>query len=774
MCKINQGLLTAPNIKERLAEGFALSPLLMNLPNRRCYTLALVLMLPATLAGAGEPPPLCGPINPMVRPVVADADEPPAPGALRLDALRAELLEDDVTRLEGEVSAWRDGRLLLADTAIYDDSQQLLTARGNLRFFSEIVDLEATSGSSNVDTGETRFEEVDYYLNVRPGRGGASHISMAPNRPSVLQGFSYTTCEPGSNDWWLRARRADLDHEEGVGTARNVSLWFMRVPIFYTPYIWFPLDDRRRTGFLIPSISNSGRTGVDIITPWYWNIAPNHDATIIPRYMHRRGEQLGIEYRFLTQTTRGTLETEYMPEDDVADRDRYRLRYRQRTSLPGAWSFMGDYTALSDPAYFNDLGSALQTNRSLLQSRFARLDYTRPQWRFQALVRDFLNTNPGGDPDVISSHLQQLPQLLVETRRPLNLYGPLEIDARGEAVRFARRGERVANRTDGEAGLTLNFSTPGWFVRPRAGWRSTYYDLVEPEEAGGDTSPDRHAPIYSLDTGLIFDRTLAPGGRNMLQTLEPRLFALYVPERDQDDIPDLDTRTRRDGFTRLFATNRFTGADRLGDARQVTAAVTSRLYDDSSGRQVLSARVGQIFYFADRNVTLDPEDDPDTRSTSDIIGETEFSWREAFRASAQVEWDPREEKVNRSLLNLQYRPRMDMLFNMGYRQRRQAPGAFFPDTEQSDVSAVVPLGRQWRAIGRWSYDLDTYRSLDTLGGLEFRSCCWGARLYVRRDVPRFGGEPDTSVMFQLQLRGLTNFGTDVDDLLNDIIPGFND
>ncbi len=743
----------------------------MNLSNARCFMLALALLLPATLAGASEPPPLCGPINPLVRPLLVDADVPVAPGGLRLDAQRAELLEDDVTRLEGEVSAWRDGRLLLADTAIYDNRRHLLTATGNLRFFSEIVDLEATEGSSDTDTGETRFEHVDYYLNVRPGRGSARNVTLGPDRTTQMEGFSYTTCELGSNDWWLRASHADLDHQEGVGTARHVRLWFMRVPIFYTPYIWFPLDDRRRSGFLIPSIGNSRRTGVDITVPWYWNIAPNHDATITPRYMHRRGEQLGVEYRYLTQSTRGILETEYMSEDKILERDRYLLRYRQRTNLPGAWSFRGDYTALSDPGYFNDLGTTLSLNRSRFQSRFAQLEYSQPQWRFSAMARDFLIT----DPDITRERLQQMPRLLAETRRPITLAGPLQFDGRAEAVRF--RGDPVDNenaeRSDFEAGLTLNFEDSGWFFRPRAGWRSTFYELEEPVDPGGDTSPERHAPIYSLDTGLVFDRPLSPGGRNMFQTLEPRLFALYVPERDQDDIPDIDTRTRRDGFTRLFATNRFTGADRLGDARQLTAALTTRLFDDVSGRQVFSARVGQIYYFKDRNVTLRPADDPDTRSTSDIVGETELSWREDFRVGAQVEWDPREEKVNRSLVNLQYRPRPDALLNLGYRQRRQAPNVLFPDTEQSDVSAVIPLGRQWRAIGRWNYDLQSDRSLDTLGGLEFRSCCWGARMYVRRNVPRFSGDTDTSVMFQLQLNGLTDFGADVDELLGQVVPGFD-
>ncbi len=742
----------------------------MNTSGTGRLVLALASLLLANAVSAGEPPPLCGPVNPMTRPVLSELDEPLAPGATRLDALQAELLEDDVTRLEGEVMAWRDGRLLMADSAIYDDRRQLLTASGNLQFFSEVVDLEAREGSSDMDTGATRFKDVDYYLNIRPGRGSTRHMTLGADRSSQFLGFSYTTCELGSDDWWLRASRADLDHEEGVGTARHVRLWFMHVPIFYTPYIWFPLDDRRRSGFLMPSIGNSRRTGVDVTVPWYWNIAPNHDATITPRYMHRRGEQLGVEYRYLTETTRGILETEYMPEDNLTERDRYRLRYRQRSNLPGAWSFIGDYTAISDPAYLNDLASGLTVNRSRYQSRVGRLDYTQPQWRFRAMVRDFLIT----DPDVTTDRLQQMPQLVAETRRPINLAGPLQFDARGEAVRFSLRGEREANRADAEAGLTLNFDAPGWFFRPRAGWRSTVYELVEPVDAGGDTSPTRHAPIYSLDTGLIFDRQLNPGGRSMLQTLEPRLFALYVPERDQDDIPDLDTRTRRDGFTRLFATNRFTGADRLGDARQVTAAVTSRLYDDFSGRQVFSARIGQIYYFRDRNVMLDPADDPDTRSTSDIVGEAELSWREEFRTSAQVEWDPREEQVNRSLLNLQYRPRPDTLLNLGYRQRRQAPGAFFPDTEQGDISTVIPLGRQWRAIGRWSYDLNANRSLDTLGGLEFRSCCWGARMYVRRDVPRFGGDTDTSVMFQLQLNGLTDLGTDVDELLDDVVPGFRD
>ncbi len=727
-----------------------------------------LLMLATALppaAAAQEQALQCGLINPMVRPELPAIDETLPPGAVRLDSQDAAVVREGITELRGNVSIWRSESQLFADEARYDASARTVTASGNIEFFSEFADFTAARAQTELDTGTSTFEDVQYYLNVRRGRGFAGYARVTEEERSQYRDVIYTSCEEDEEAWSLRARRLNLDHEEGIGTARNVVVRFMGVPFIYTPYIYFPIDDRRRTGLLIPTAGSSSSSGTDVQVPWYWNIAPNQDATITPRYMSKRGPQLGGEYRYLTQNMRGTVNAEYLPDDSEADRDRYFVRWQQRASLPRAWTLDTDYSELSDANYFNDLGGPFSNSSARFLQRRGVLRQRQDAWEFRVRAQDFISLQP--DLDAEDEPLRRLPQVVAQTRRPLPLSGGVLLDTRAEAVHFTQRSAgSQASRGDLEVGLSMPLERAGYFVRPRAAWRGTAWDLDEAQASNG-TSPSRSAPILSLDSGLIFERDLQLGDRPLLQTLEPRIFGLYVPERDQDDLPVLDTGLREFGYTSLFSTNRFSGADRLGDARQVTLGLTTRFFDRTNHRELLSASIAGIRHLADREVTLD-NGAPDTRNTSDILAQTDVNWRSDLNLRGQIQWDPDAERSNRGLARLQYTPSTGHAYNLGYRQRRVDDGKL----EQSDISAVFPVGRKWRAIGRWQYDLENSSTLETMAGVEYRNCCWGLRVLGRRHTRVAGEDPDTAIMVQLELRGLTSFGEGVDQLLEDAIVGY--
>ena len=721
--------------------------------------LALLLLLLGPLPAQSEL--RCGTFNPLAAQRMALEPRDLSPGEVYLSAKRAELVIDGINRLEGEVELQRGEQHLLAELAEYDADSGRVHARGNVRFFSPVADLAAKEARLSLDGDEARFSGLRFYLHEATGRGKADRGLIRPRGVSELDDIAYTSCVPGNEDWLLEAGELKLYHGLGFGAAKDASLWFMGVPLLYTPWLTFPISPERRSGFLVPQAGQSDDAGLDVSIPFYWNIAPNQDATFTPRVMSKRGTQLQGEYRLLAPRGDLQLYGEYLPSDRETDTDRALTSIRAQRRFGRGWRIHADATDVSDVRYFEDLGTNLSQVSNRFLERTGAVSYADRRWRMRLRAQDFqlVDRTLLGRPEPY----QRLPQLELATRRPQRLLGgPLQWDLRTEWVSFASDELLEGDRFGIETGLGWRHQRSAYFIHPRVAYRYTAYSL---EDDGGN--PHTQAPVYSVDTGLFLERQIELAGSDLTQTLEPRLFYLYVPERDQADQPVFDTHLPELDFFRLFDDNRFTGGDRLADANRLTTAVTSRLISNDSGRGLVAFTVGQIHYFDQRDVTLPGEPEPPAQR-SGLLAEVHARPHERFSGYLQVEWNPEKNRTDRQLAAVGYRPGADRLISLSYRHRRDLE----PALKQIDLSALWPIGSQWSVLGQWSRSLEADRNLQTVLGVEYRSCCWSARLAGRRHISDVDGEDNTGIYFQLELRGLSPLGDSFEDLLDDATIGY--
>ena len=505
---------------------------------------------------------------------------------------------------QGNVTMRRGDQFMGADQITFDKLKDQYVAEGSIRYQGGGLRLVADRAEGNQGTDTHTLQDIRYQLLSRRGNGGADSVSMVGDIGS-LHGATYSTCPPDARHWEVRAHRIDIDTEEGMAVARGATLRVGKVPVLYMPWFVFPTDERRRTGLLFPSISNSSRNGFDWRQPIYLNLAPNYDATLNPRIMTERGFQLGAQFRYLVEGGRGTVEGAWMPNDELRDRDRSLLHYNAYQNINQHWQARADLNWISDSRYYEDFSSSLD---GLSQST-----------SFSSM--GVYGRGRGWDAGITADHWQLADYTLTEAVLPYNrmprafvnwessLLGPLRYGVNAEAVRFQHELYDAGSRLDAKPWVSLPLEGNSWFLRPTLGYRYTSYELDRnlAQSLGGGRSPSRGQSIFTLDTGLFFDRDMKVKGKDYLQTIEPRLFYLNVPYADQDDMPLFDTQPLTFSWGQLFRDNRYSGADRQADANQLTLAVSTRLIRQSDGRERLSASLGQIRYFDESRVRLPGE-----------------------------------------------------------------------------------------------------------------------------------------------------------------------
>lgn len=676
------------------------------------------------------------------------------------------------SRFQGDVRLNQGSRRMRAEELMFWPGESRARLSGDVSFLQTDLALFGETATYDLDADRGEFIDGEFRLIDRHARGNANRIQRQGRERTLLEDMMYTTCPVGSRAWELHAAEMDMDHEAGIGVARHMRLDFMRVPIFYTPWLSFPLDDRRMTGFLFPDIGSSSRNGTEIMLPWYWNIAPNLDMTLIPHYRGKRGTQLGVETRFLTGSTEGTLLTEYLPDDDKYGDDRYYVSYKQSTTLPARFQLNTNIQEVSDPDYFIDLGGGpgARTQTHLPQS--LTLSQNTEWYRFQSRFRVFQTI----DDELDDSRLpyRELPDMQLDSTLPFG-DSPLFLELGNRYTRFRRADSIEADRLHLHPRLTARFGTPGWFIQPSVGAQYTRFEMdnaaLDPAgenlvySAGDTRTATRSAPVYSLDAGMIFERPFA-NSNHLIQTLEPRLFYLRVPYRDQSLLPRFDTREIDFTFASLFMEDRFIGPDRLGDANRLAVALSSSILDTRSGQSLVTGSLGQIRHFEDRRVQLaGGPADPEIAERSELVGELQLTPNESFTARTTLLWDPEDRQTTRSAIQFQYRPEPRKVFNIGYRNRRDR-------LDQADVSFAWPVTDRIRVFGRWNHSLRDDETLDRFGGLEYESCCWAIRFTTRRYVYNREGDVDRNFMIQLELKGLGGVGNPVDELFRDGIMGY--
>ncbi len=664
------------------------------------------------------------------------------------------------SQLTGNVEARQDSQYLRADYADYIHKDAYLRAQGNVLFSDQGLNLSGNLAELYLDSKQARFDKPEYSFAPLHARGAANQIRRPSQDLLILDNATYTTCNPGSNDWLLSANRITLDRETGDGTGHGVVVRFMHIPFMYTPWIRFPIDERRKSGLLAPRVGYSNDSGAELEIPYYWNIAPNLDATLAARYLSKRGAQFKPEFRYLTQNNSGIVNLEYLDDDDYGD-ERYFAVLKHQSKLPLHFTGNLDYKKVSDENYFEDLGNSLSIASTTHLERQANLRYSDAYWRFMARVQDYQTLDESITE--ASRPYRRLPEISLDGRF---LDGPAGFDVLWESewVSFDRDQRVMGDRYDLALTLKRPFVAPGYFLTPAVSWRETGYKLenIEGTAFASEASPRRGLPVASLDSGLIFERIAANG--NSAQTLEPRLHYLYVPFENQADIPLFDTSELDFSFTQLFRNNRFSNADRLADANQLSAALTTRFIDLGDGHQTFSASVGQIFYFEDRKVTLNNTAPIETHR-SDLAAELSLNLHDRWLAQAGMLRDTELEQTSRSSVRLRYQSEQNRIINLAHRYRRD-------DFEQTDLAFAWPLGQRWRILGRWNYDLIEERDLEALAGIEYESCCWTFRVAGRRYLNDSEDEYNESIQAQLILKGLSQIGSPLGELLESGILGY--
>ncbi|WP_406672585.1 LPS-assembly protein LptD [Natronospira sp.] len=721
---------------------------------------------------AEEPEPwrLC-PTWPPERPPETVGPAPDHGTPVTVDADSSEGIGEQYFRYQGDVIMRQGTRQLRAEEILYDIQANAAEMRGEVDFIQNDLALSGEQARFDLDSDSGEFQQGGFRLLDRHARGDASRLRRTADNRTLMDDLMFTTCAPGNRDWELHAREMELDHEAGRGTARHMRLDFKRVPIFYSPWVSFPIDESRKSGFLFPDFGRSSRHGTEVVLPWYWNIRPNLDMTLTPHHRSERGTQLRTETRYLTATTRGTLDVEYHPDDKLFGDDRYYYRYRQRTDLPANWRINANVQRASDPDYFLDLGSGPggRTRTHLPQS--LTISQRTPWYRFQSRFRIFQTI----DDAIEDSRLpyREMPDMRLDSDLPIGR-SPFHAELHHRFTRLERADSIEADRLHLHPRVTGRFGTPGWFLQPALGGQYTRHELSNAAinddgdglvfSPGEDLSFSRSTPIFSLDSGLILERPFA-GTANLRQTLEPRLFYLYVPaDEEQNLLPRFDTREIDFTFASLFMEDRFVGPDRLGDANRVGMALTSRILDRDSGRSLLSGSLGQIHHFDDREVRLRGGETA-TEARSELVAEVQAAPTDSFSARTTLLWDPDDRQTSRSAIQFQYRPEPRKVINIGYRNRRNR-------LDQADVSFAWPITERIRVFGRWNHSLEDDETLDRFAGLEYESCCWALRFTSRRYIYNRDGDLDRNFMIQLELKGLGGVGNPVREFLGEGIMGY--
>lgn len=675
------------------------------------------------------------------------------------------------TTFQGNAEVRKGGAVIRADRLTYYEADDELLAAGHVRVTRQGNVFTGPELALKLDANTGWFESPSYYLAAYDGRGHAERIDfLGPQRMRLIDA-SYTTCQFDDPDWILLARTMTLDQEKDEGSGRSASLYFKGVKILAAPVFAFPLSDKRRSGVLTPSASLTSRSGLDVVVPYYWNIAPNRDLTLYPRVSTRRGLQMGAEFRYLQPTFYGKAAVEWNPADRVTGSNRYFYSldniFTNLAGWSGAWTLRG----VSDDNYFVDYGrSILASSERLLPRVFSASRSLPNAWSVQVGVQTWqsiLDARPGP--------YERVPQL--QFRNVVrDAYG-FDIDTVLDATRFRAPSARQPDgwRSVANSQLSYPIVRPGWFLVPKAQVHLAAYQIDSgTERAFGDTAGSA-VPTFSIDSGLVFERPTRFFGRPVTQTLEPRLFYAYTPYHDQSDLPVFDTTVSDFNFAQLFSENTFVGYDRVADVNQLTAAAVSRLIDPATGAERFRFAVGQRIYFSPQRVSI-PGVAPRTDERSDVLlaASGELGRYQGFDTGLQ--YSVQDRNVPRLTTLWRYRPPDGRILNAGLRYRRDEIGQF-------DTSFRWPVTSRWTALGRLNYSfLQEGRDpvsgvpnergvVESVLGFEYNACCWGTRFVVQRFRTAVG-RSTTAFFIQLELKGLGRLGTDPFGILQRNIPGY--
>ncbi|OIR10416.1 LPS-assembly protein LptD precursor [mine drainage metagenome] len=695
-------------------------------------------------------------------PVAADG------AAAFINAQHVEAKKDDQIEASGDVELRQSGQVISAGHLIYGQVSKDVLAEGEVRFEQPGVIVTGPVLKLNLATDLGEMSQPQFEFPDNHARGTAETMHILGKKSYSFDNTTFTTCPVGNDDWLLTTNRLDIDRTTQIGISHQTVVDFKGVPILYTPWMDFALNDSRRSGFLAPTFGSTSTGGTEFSLPYYWNLAPNADATITPRLIAKRGTQYNNEFRYLEPTYAGQIHYEELSGDHLTNTSRSFLAMKHTQNLGGGLGYAMDVSRVSDDNYFRDLSTTVMGTSQTILMRDNALTYNTGPWAAVARVQSFQTLQDPLAP-VVAPYRRQ-PQLLLNGQ---GAYGDADVRFASEYVDFRHdtlvSGERLV--------LNPSVSYPllddlGYYLTPKLGLHYTQYKM-----GANNTSllPDatRTVPIFSVDGGMTFERDMPSFlGGDYLQTLEPRLFYTYIPYRNQSQMPVYDSALAPLTFGQLFTENRFFGSDRVGDANAISVAMTSRVIDNVGGTERLRVMLGERFSFKAPQVYMYTPAENTARS--DILAGLGGKLTKAWTLDSLYEYNPNQAQTMMYNVTANYRPEPGKLLNLGYRYTSEtlALNTGLPYAlRQADISTEWPLFGRWLGVARLSYSLIDKSPVESLAGLEYNEACWTMR-FVAQSIVTAINVKSTGIFIQLELNDLVRIGSDPLDALRLSVPGY--
>ncbi len=708
---------------------------------------------------------------------------------------------------KNQVEATGNAIMLKSDQTIRADKLLYNQEDGNVEGFGSVV-VEQNGNTMkgpyiklNMDTHAGFMDLPTFFIKENEGRGTGDMLHIQDQQHYTLDKATYTTCPADNQDWLMKMDSLEIDRDQQIGIAHHARVEFMNVPILYSPWMDFPLGDHRKSGFLSPIIGSTSKGGSQVTLPYYWNIAPNYDATIAPRILTKRGLMLNNEFRYLQPGYTGEVHLDILPNDNITNTNRTRFGLKHAESFGGGFNGSINYNRVSDNAYYRDLADVVNITSQVNLLQDAALSYGGGWWSSTARVQRYQTLQDPLAP--IGVPYARMPQLTVNAGQA---YSGSNAAFAGEYVSFthptALNGQRLVLKPSISYPL---ISSPSYYVTPKLTVHSSHYTMgVNNATALPDST--RTLPMLSLDSGVLFERDVNLFGKGYLNTLEPRAYYVYVPYKNQNLLPVFDTAQAPFSFAQMFTENRFFGNDRIGDANQVTLAVTSRFLGQEDGTEHLKLMLGERFSFTAPQVNLVAP--TATTNKSDILLGASGRINSALSFDSELQYSPSMSAIQHYNIMARYRPEAGKVLNLGYRFISDTLGALIPGAitptgtttingivypttggmayttiggnnysvaspavRQINASGQWPLSSHWFAVGQWNYSFLDKRLLNGVAGLEYNQSCWMLRL-VAHSFTIGTNQTSTGIFLQLELNDLVKVGSDPLTLLKQSVPGY--
>lgn len=700
-----------------------------------------------------------------------------------VEADNVEVLRNQRAAYSGNVQMHYSQQLLNTQQAVFNQQTGLVEASGGLIYQAPQVAARGESISANVNTNEAYIESLEYYLRGTAARGYAGRLNINEQNDSRQLAFhdaSFTTCPGDRPAWEIRAAQIEMSDDESWGRARGAQIRLFDVPVLYVPRFSFPITDERKSGLLYPTVRSSGRNGLEVEQPYYFNLAPNYDATIAPRLMTERGVMAMAEGRYLDERQNAQVNLEYLDSDSSREEQgsRYFWRTEHEAQIDSNWSTYLDISQVSDVNYINDFGSNFVNRADAHLYRRGQADYVNDRWRAQMQVEDFQLLGPYQSP------FRTIPRLSAWYETPRPHRQGMQLSWHNEVTQFERQGSlsERATRIHTEPGISYHMRRPGWEWSTESRMLITHYEQdILHEDVIEHRSITRTLPEFRLHGQLNLERSFNLLDFDGLQTLQPQAQFLYTPFRDQRAIGIYDSVPLQDDYNGLFRKRRFSGLDRIADAHQLTLGATSSIFNHRA-EELMRLSLGQIFYFSDSETQLFDETTQVSDNTSELAAELDFRLSTRWYFNSSVQYDNQLDKLQKGRSALEYRKDENNLIQLNFRQLRGLTGTE-TDVEQVGTLGTWQLNPQWSVAGHWYRDARNGATLDANFGVQYESCCWAVRVSAYRRIDRNfegvqAGQPltpaefDNGISVQFVITGLSADRSGLADMLQQGIFGY--